>query len=81
MTFECPWISGGYFVWVTPKPMKMEFPDAVRLIRAKDLPTLSLSLEVTGAQFSHMLRMLESKRRKDFLFTVDRGLRRFMADP
>lgn len=68
-----------HFTWpgtvmiVTPAQMKTEFPDARRLLRAKHLPTLSLSLEVTRAQFSDMLRMLESKRLNGFHFTVEEG--------
>jgi hypothetical protein len=48
----------GHFTWpgivmiVTPTPMETEFPDAGRLIRAKHLPTLRLSLQVTRAQLS-----------------------------
>jgi hypothetical protein len=63
----------GIVMIVTPTPMKTEFPDAGRLLRAKHLPTLSLSLEVTRAQFSDMLRMLELKRLKEFHFTVEEG--------
>jgi hypothetical protein len=63
----------GIVMIVTPTPMKTERPDAGHLLRAKDLPTLSLLLEVTRAQFSDMLRMLESKRLKDFHFTVEKG--------
>jgi hypothetical protein len=63
----------GIVMIVTPAPMKTELPDAGRLLRAKHLPTLSLSLEVTRAQFSDMLRMLELKRLKEFHFTVEKG--------
>jgi hypothetical protein len=63
----------GVVMIVTPTPMKTEFPDAGRLLRAEHLPTLSLSLEVTRVQFSDMLRMLESKRLKEFHFTVEDG--------
>jgi hypothetical protein len=63
----------GIVMIVTPTPMKTEFPDAGRLLRAKHLPTLSLSLEVTRPQFSDMLRMLELKRLKEFHFTVEEG--------
>jgi hypothetical protein len=58
---------------LTPTPMKTDFPDAGRLLKAEHLPTLSLSLEVTRAQFSDMLRMLDSKRLKEFHFTVEDG--------
>jgi hypothetical protein len=63
----------GIVMIVTPTPMKTEFLDAGHLLKAKHLPTLSLLLEVTRAQFSDMVRMLESKRLKDFNFTVGEG--------
>jgi hypothetical protein len=72
-------MPGPHFTWpgvimiVTPTPMKTEFPDARRLIKAKHLPTLSLSPQVTRAQFPDMLRVVESKRLKGFHFTVDDG--------
>lgn len=61
----------GVVMIMTPTPMKTEFPDAGRLLKAEQLPTLHLSLEVTRGQFSDMLRMLEAKRLKDFHFTVE----------
>jgi hypothetical protein len=63
----------GVVMIVAPTPMKTEFPDAGRLLRAEHLPTLSLSLEVTRAQFSDILKMLGAKRLKDFHFTVEEG--------
>jgi len=63
----------GIVMIVAPTPMKTKFPDAGRLLRAKHLPTLSLSLQVTRSQFSDMRRMLESKRLRDFHFTVEEG--------
>jgi hypothetical protein len=53
--------------------MKTEFPDAGHLFRGEQLPSLSLSLEVTRGQFSDLLRSLEARRLKNFHFTVENG--------
>ncbi|UGY24969.1 hypothetical protein HU675_0045080 [Bradyrhizobium septentrionale] len=42
----------GVIMTMTPTPMKTEFPDAGHLFKAENLPSLSLSLEVTRGQFS-----------------------------
>ena len=61
----------GVIMIMTPTPMKTEFPDAGCLFKAKHLPSLHLSLEVTRRQFSDMLRMLETKRLRNFRFTLE----------
>jgi len=63
----------GVIMIMTPTPMKTAFPDAGTLFKSGELPSLSLSLEVTRDQFSDMLRMLEAKRLKEFHFTVEEG--------
>jgi hypothetical protein len=63
----------GIVMFMTPTPMKTDFPDAGTLFKAEHMPSLSLSLEVTRAQFSDMLRMLEAKRLKEFHFTLEDG--------
>lgn len=65
--FEWP----GVIMITAPTHMKTEFPDAGALFMADPLPSLSMSLEVTRAQFSDMLRMLEEKRVKEFHFTLE----------
>ncbi|WP_245261301.1 hypothetical protein [Mesorhizobium sp. L103C131B0] len=56
---------------MAPTPMKTEHPDAGALFEADQLPSLSLSLDVTRAQFSDMLPRFEAKRFRDFYFTVE----------
>ncbi|MER8536663.1 hypothetical protein NKH61_27650 [Mesorhizobium sp. M1005] len=51
--------------------MKTEHPDAGALFEADQFPSLSLSLDVTRAQFSDMLPRFEAKRFRDFHFTVE----------
>lgn len=63
----------GVVMIMTPTPMTTVHTDAGCLINAGDLPSLSLSLDVTRSQFSDMLRLLEAKRFKDFHFTVEEG--------
>lgn len=63
----------GVIMIISPTPMKTEFPDAGRLLKADYLPSLHLSLEVTRSQFSDMLRMLEVQRLKNLRFTVEDG--------
>ncbi|MBB3399690.1 hypothetical protein [Rhizobium sp. BK060] len=63
----------GIIMIMTPTPMKTEFPDAGSLFKSRELPSLSLSLEVTRDQFSDMLRMMEARHLKDFHFTVEDG--------
>lgn len=58
---EARFIWPGVIMIVTPTPMKTEFPDAGRLLKAEHLPSLHLSLQVTRGQFSDMLRMFEAK--------------------
>jgi hypothetical protein len=60
----------GIVMIMTPTPMKIEFPNAGSLL-AEHMPSLSLSMEVTRAQFSDMLRMLEAKRVRNFHFTLE----------
>ena len=55
----------------TPTTIRTELPDAGALFMADCLPSLSLSLEVTRAQFSDMLRMLDERRLKEFHFTLE----------
>ncbi|MER9696996.1 hypothetical protein [Mesorhizobium sp. M0146] len=56
---------------MAPTPMKTEHPDAGALFEADQLPSLTLSLDVTRAQFSDMLPRFEAKRFRDFYFTVE----------
>ena len=51
----------------------MEFTDAGTLFSSADLPSFSLSLQVTREQYTDMLRMLEAKRFKNFHFTIEDG--------
>lgn len=60
----------GVIMIMTPTPMKTGFSDAGCLFKAEHLPSLHLSLEVKRGQFSDMLRMLETKRLKDFHFRI-----------
>lgn len=66
----------GSFTWpgvlfiMAPTPIKPESPEAGRLLKSDPLPALSLSLDVTRAQFSDLLRSIEAKRFKRFHFTV-----------
>jgi hypothetical protein len=52
-----------------PTPLKPECLNAGDLFKSDRLPTLTLSLDVTRAQFSDMLRMLEANALKNFHFT------------
>jgi hypothetical protein len=61
----------GIIMIMTPTPMKTEFPDAGSLFKAEHMPSLGLFLEVTRAQFSDILRMLEAKRMRNFHFTIE----------
>ncbi|MER8766430.1 hypothetical protein [Mesorhizobium sp. M0968] len=61
----------GIVMIMAPTPLKTEFPDAGTLFPADRLPSLSLSLQVTRAQFSDMLPRIEARRFKDFYFTVE----------
>jgi hypothetical protein len=61
----------GVVMIMAPTPMKTEFPDAGTLFQSEGLPSLSLSLEVTRAQFSDMLPRIEARRFKEFHFTVE----------
>lgn len=67
----------GRFTWpgivmiMAPTPMKTEHPDAGSLFKAAHLPSLTLSLDVTRAQFSDLLWMLEAKRLRNFHFTLE----------
>ncbi|WP_244571353.1 hypothetical protein [Mesorhizobium carmichaelinearum] len=56
---------------MAPTPMKTEHPNAGVLFEADQLPSLSLSLDVTRAQFSDMLPRFEAKQFRDFHFTVE----------
>ncbi|WP_292134868.1 hypothetical protein [Mesorhizobium sp.] len=61
----------GIVMIMAPTPMKKEHPDAGVLFATAELPSLSLSLDVTREQFSDMLPRLEAHRFKDFHFTVE----------
>lgn len=61
----------GVLMIMAPTPMKTDFPDAGSLFKVDNMPSLSLSLEVTRPQFSDILRLLEVGRFKDFHFTVE----------
>lgn len=61
----------GVVMIMAPTPMKTEFPDAGALFHAGSLPSLSLSLEVTRAQFSDMLPRIEARGFRDFHFTLE----------
>lgn len=61
----------GVVVFMAPTPMKTEFLDAGTLFQADRLPSLSLSLEVTRAQFSDILPRIEARRLTNFHFTVE----------
>lgn len=61
----------GVLMMMVPTPMKTEFPDAGMLFHSGPLPSLSLSLEVTRAQFSDMLPRFEAGLFKDFHFTLE----------
>ncbi|GLS39186.1 hypothetical protein GCM10010869_47830 [Mesorhizobium tianshanense] len=67
----------GVVMISAPTPMKTEFPDAGALFQNDMMPSLSLSLEVTRAQFSDMLPRLEANSLKDFHFTLDEKSERF----
>lgn len=56
----------GIVMIMAPTPMKTEHHDAGVLFEADQLASLSLSLEVTRAQFSDMLPRFEAKRFRDF---------------
>jgi hypothetical protein len=57
--------------------MKTEFPDAGVFFQTEGLPSLSLSLEVTRAQFSDMLQRIAARRFKEFHFTVEERAENF----
>jgi hypothetical protein len=63
----------GIVLILAPTPMKAKFSGAGLLLSSKRLLSLNLSLKVTRAQFSDMLRMLEANRLKDLHFTVEEG--------
>jgi hypothetical protein len=61
----------GVILIFAPTPLQPRFSGAGLLLNTKRLLSLNLSLRVTRAQFSDMLRMLEAKRLKDIHFTVE----------
>ncbi|RVD46263.1 hypothetical protein EN812_18300 [Mesorhizobium sp. M4B.F.Ca.ET.169.01.1.1] len=61
----------GVVMIMATTPMKTEFPDAGKLFQADRLPSLSLSLQVTRAQFSDMLPRIEAQRLNNFYFVVE----------
>jgi hypothetical protein len=63
----------GIILIFAPTPMKTKFSGAGLLLSAERLLSLNLSLKVTRAQFSDMLRMLEANRLKDLHFTIEDG--------
>jgi|SRR5690606_25810092 len=71
ITLNTAFMWPGVVMIMAPTPMKTEFPDTGALFQASRLPSLSLSLQVTRAQFSDMLPRIEARRFKDFHFTVE----------
>lgn len=63
----------GVVLIFAPTPMKTVRPDAGRLVSAKHLLSLSLSLEVARDQFSDLFGMFEASRVRDLQFTVEEG--------
>ena len=61
----------GVILIFPPTPTKTKFSGAGLLLSSKRLLSLNLSLKVTRAHFSDVLRMLEANRLKDLHFTVD----------
>lgn len=61
----------GVVMIMAPTPIKTEVPDAGVLFANKGLPSLHLSLDVTRAQFSDLLRLLEAQRFRTFHFTIE----------
>jgi len=74
--------EGGGFRWpgvvmiMVPTPMRPEMPDAGSPLASKELPSLSLALEVCRAQFSDLLRMLEGQRCKGLNFSIEAASRK-----
>lgn len=66
----------GSFTWpgvlfiMAPTPMKPESADSGMLLKSSELPALCLSLDVTRAQFTDLLRSIEYKRFRRFRFAV-----------
>ena len=66
-------LAGIYLDLCSNSPLKTRPPHAGHLLSAKGLLSLSLSLEVTRAQFSDVLRMFEASKLKDLHFTLEEG--------
>lgn len=65
----------GVVMIMAPTPMKTDVADAGVLFANKGLPSLHLSLDVTRAQFSDLLRLLEAQRFRTFRFTIEASKR------
>ena len=63
----------GVVLIFAPTPMKSVHPDAGRLLSAKRLLSLSLSLVVTRDQYSDLFGMFETSRVRDLHFTIEEG--------
>lgn len=61
----------GVVMFMAPTPMKPNQADAGSLLQGEGLPSLTLSLNVTRAQFSDILRVLETHHNRGFHFTVE----------
>ena len=61
----------GVLMMMAPTLMKTEFADAGALFQVQRLPSLSLSLQVTRAQFSDMLPRFEAGQFREFHFTLE----------
>jgi hypothetical protein len=61
----------GIILIFAPTPIQPKFSGAGLLLCAKRLLSLNLSLKVTRAQLSDILRMLEANRLKELHFTVE----------
>lgn len=61
----------GVLMLMAPTPMKTASSDAGLLLQPDKFPSLSLSLDVARAQFSDMLRYIETRRLKLFHFTTE----------
>ena len=60
----------GALMVVAPNPMRPPSQDAGVLMKARQWPTLTLSLNLTRDQFSYMLRLFEANKLKELRFTL-----------
>lgn len=61
----------GVIMIMAPTPLKPEQDDAGTLFKASGLPSLTLGLDVTRAQFSDLIPLLDAKRLTHFLFMLE----------